>query len=116
MERLSKLLQPDTLKMNVGEPGSIETTFVDYKIPSLTVEMGQAKVWNTSLIDRTVAFVERVVLDLHVTPGYATVELDLTDVYIANILHDTYTKFGGLVERLVGVDDVGGGGDPSAAS
>ncbi|KAF2124786.1 hypothetical protein P153DRAFT_350048, partial [Dothidotthia symphoricarpi CBS 119687] len=106
VSRLAKLLQPDTLKIDVGEPGSIETTFVTHGIPSITVEMGQAKVWNTSLIDRAVAFINRVMLDLHIAPSNATVEPDLSNVYIANTLHDTTTRFGGFVERLVGVDEV----------
>jgi predicted deacylase len=45
------------LKIDVGEPGSIETTFVQNKIPSITVEMGQARMWNVSLIDRVYGFV-----------------------------------------------------------
>lgn len=114
VERLSKLLQPDTLKVDVGEPGSIETTFVDYKIPSLTVEMGQAKIWNNSLIDRTVDFVNRVMVDLKITPSNTTVEPDLSNVYIANTFHDTYTKYGGFVERLVQVDEPVTKGQPIA--
>ncbi|KAL1598250.1 hypothetical protein SLS59_006934 [Nothophoma quercina] len=114
VERLSKLLQPDTLKIDVGEPGSIETTFVDYKIPSLTVEMGQAKIWNNSLIHRTVDFVNRVLVDLRITPSNTTVEPDLTNVFIANTFHDTYTKYGGFVERLVEVDEPVTKGQPIA--
>jgi predicted deacylase len=106
VERLSKLLQPDTLKIDPGEPGSIETTFVDYGIPSLTVEMGQAKVWNTSLINRVVDFVNRVMIDLSMTPSNETVEPDLSNVYIVNTFHSTPTQYGGFVETLVGVDEI----------
>lgn len=114
VERLSKLLQPDTLKVDVGEPGSIETTFVSNGIPSLTVELGQPKIWNTSLIDRAVDFVNRVLVDLHITPSNETVEPDLTNVYIANTIHTTYTKYGGFVERLVEVDEPVAKGQPIA--
>lgn len=93
------------MKIDPGEPGSIETTFVDYQIPAITVEMGQAKVWNNSLIDRTVDFVNRVLVDLKITPSNATVEPDLTNVYIANTFHETYTQYGGFVQRLVEVDE-----------
>jgi predicted deacylase len=105
VERLAKLLQPDTLKIDPGEPGSIETTFVSYEVPSITVEMGQAKVWNASLIDRTVDFVNRVMVDLHMLPSNETVEPDLSAVYIANTFHDTFSQYGGFVERLVAVDE-----------
>lgn len=107
VERLAKLLQPDILKIDVGEPGSIETTFVDYKIPSLTVEMGEAKVWNTSLVDRVYDYVNRVMDDLRITPSNTTeiYQPDLSRTYIANTFHDSPAKYGGFVERLVQVDE-----------
>ncbi|KAF2728056.1 hypothetical protein EJ04DRAFT_569829 [Polyplosphaeria fusca] len=107
VERLAKLLQPDTLKIDVGEPGSIETTFVGNQIPSITVEMGQAKVWNASLIDRVYDFVNRVLDDLRITPSHTTgvYQPDLSKTYIATTFHDTYSTYGGFVERLVGVDE-----------
>ena len=114
VERLAKLLQPDTLKIDVGEPGSIETTFVDYGIPSLTVEMGEARVWNTSLIDRVVAYVDRVMIDLAMTPSNATVEPDLSNTYMITTFHDTYTQHGGFVEMLVAVDQPVSKGQPIA--
>ncbi|KAH8728231.1 hypothetical protein GQ44DRAFT_724751 [Phaeosphaeriaceae sp. PMI808] len=114
VERLAKLLQPDTLKIDPGEPGSIETTFVLNKIPSITVEMGQAKVWNNSLIDRAFDFVNRVMVDLKITPSNDTVEPDLSKVYIATTFHDSYSQVGGFVERLVGVDEPVKKGQPIA--
>lgn len=114
VERLAKLLQPDTLKIDPGEPGSIETTFVRAKVPSITVEMGQAKVWNNSLIDRTVDFVNRVMVDLKLVPSNMTVEPDLSKTYIATTFHDTWSQYGGFVERLVGVDEPVTKGQPIA--
>jgi hypothetical protein len=114
VERLAKLLQPDTLKIDPGEPGSIETTFVDYGIPALTVEMGQAKIWNNSLIDRVVDYVNRVMVDLKITPTNATVEPDLSKTYVINTFHDTWSQYGGFVERLIGVDEQVTKGQPIA--
>jgi len=102
------------LKIDPGEPGSIETTFVDYKVPSITVEMGLAKVWNNSLIDRVVDFVNRVMVDLKINPSNGTVEPDLSRVYIATTFHDTWSQYGGFVERLVGVDEPLAKGQPIA--
>jgi predicted deacylase len=104
VERLAKLLQPDTLKIDPGEPGSIETTFIRSKIPAITVEMGQAKQWNTSLIDRSFAFINRVLLDLKIVPSNTTVEPDLSQTYIVTTFHDSVTRYGGFIERLVEVD------------
>lgn len=68
--------------------------------------MGEARVWNTSLIDRTVDFVNRVLVDLKITPSNETVEPDLSNTYIATTFHDTYTQYGGFVERLVAIDEM----------
>jgi hypothetical protein len=107
VERLAKLLQPDTLKIDVGEPGSIETTFVVNEIPSITVEMGLAKVWNGSLIDRVYSFVNRVLDDLKIIPSNSTeiYQPDLSQTYIATTFHDSPSTYGGFVEQLVIVDE-----------
>lgn len=76
--------------------------------------MGQAKIWNNSLIDRTVDFVNRVLIDLSIVPSNTTVEPDLSNVYIANTFHDTKTQYGGFVERLVDVDQLVTKGQPIA--
>jgi hypothetical protein len=116
VERLAKLLQPDTLKIDPGEPGSIETTFVDNSIPSITVEMGLAKVWNASLIDRVYDFVNRVLDDLSIVPSNSTESYvpDLSKTYIANTFHDSISKYGGFVEQLVTVDEPVTKGQPIA--
>lgn len=114
VERLSKLLQPDTLKVDPGEPGSIETAFVDHGIPAITVEMGQAKLWNYTMIERTVDFVNRVLVDLSIVPSNSTIEPDLSNTYIANTFHETTSQYGGFVERLVGVDEPVTKGQPIA--
>ncbi|KAF2010798.1 hypothetical protein BU24DRAFT_377465 [Aaosphaeria arxii CBS 175.79] len=107
VERLSKLLQPDTLKIDPGEKGSIETTFVENKIPSITVEMGLAKFWNETLIDRVFDFVNRVMDDLHIIPSNATepYQPDLSNTYIINTFEDTHSTYGGFVEQLVHAND-----------
>ncbi|KAF2194823.1 hypothetical protein K469DRAFT_734500 [Zopfia rhizophila CBS 207.26] len=108
VEKLAKLLQPDTLKIDPGEPGSIETTFVENGIPSITVEMGLAKIWNTSLIDRGFDFVNRVMADLRIIPLNSTESYrpDLSRTYIATTFHSMPSKYGGFVERLVLVDEM----------
>ncbi|KAF2642042.1 hypothetical protein P280DRAFT_291505 [Massarina eburnea CBS 473.64] len=116
VERLAKLLQPDILKIDTGEPGSIETTYVRNKIPAITVEMGGAKVWNASLIDRVYDFVNRVMVDLHIAPSNSTsaYEPDLSKTYMATTFHDSYSTYGGFVERLVEVDEPVTKGQPIA--
>ncbi|EON61136.1 hypothetical protein W97_00347 [Coniosporium apollinis CBS 100218] len=109
VERLAKLLQPNTIKIDPGEPGSIETTFVSAGIPSITVEMGAAKEWRVSLINRAVDFIGRVMEDLAILPassasGGAAYVPDLSQTYIITTFEGLASNFGGFVEPLVGVD------------
>jgi len=83
-------------------------------IPSITVEMGAAKVWNVSQINRVYDFVNRVMVDLKITPTNATVEPDLSKVYIINTFHDSWSQYGGFVEQLVSVDEPVTKGQPIA--
>lgn len=108
VERLAKLLQPTPWKIDPGEPGSIETTFVDYKVPAITVEIGIAKTWIPELINRTYEYVFRVMEDLRILPmanNTVPYEPDLSNTYIGTTLEGLPSTYGGFVESLVNWDD-----------
>ncbi|RYP51501.1 hypothetical protein DL768_003185 [Monosporascus sp. mg162] len=118
VERMAKLLEPDVLKIDAGEPGSIETTFVRHGIPAVTVELGAARQWNTSIIDRGVAFLERLLVDLDILPREEDdgkpYEPDLSRTFTGNVFHGLVSRFGGFVEPLVDVLDEVVAGQPVA--
>lgn len=64
--RLAQLVQPDIIKIDPGEPGSIETTFVSNQIPAITLELGPPSIWNRSYIGRATDFVFRLLVDLRI--------------------------------------------------
>ncbi|KAF2836335.1 hypothetical protein M501DRAFT_939837 [Patellaria atrata CBS 101060] len=114
VERIANLLQPDILKIDAGEPGSIETTFVDYGIPAVTVEIGSAKVWRKDYIERTLDFFDRLLVDLALLPSNSSEPYtpDLSETYIGTVFHSLPALYGGFVETLVNVlDDVDQGQD-----
>lgn len=78
--------------------------------------MGEAKIWNTTLIDRVYNFVNRVLDDLRIVPSNGTeaYEPDVSNTYIINTFHDSPSRYGGLVERLVEVDEPLTKGQPIA--
>lgn len=65
--RLAQLVRPDIIKIDPGEAGSIETTFVQNGIPAITLELGPPSVWNKSFISRATDFVFRLLADLRMT-------------------------------------------------
>lgn len=81
VQRLIELAQPDIIKIDPGEPGSIETTWVDNSIPAITLEIGAPKQWSEEFIQRSQNYISRLLNDLEMLPGSSTPEVDLTNTY-----------------------------------
>lgn len=105
VQRMAELLAPDMIKIDPGEPGSIETTWIEHGIPAITVETGPANLWNKTLINRTVEFAFRLMEDLQMTSAVENniVEPDLSNTFIATNFSSTSTMFSGWVETDVDV-------------
>lgn len=110
-ERLATLTQADIIKIDPGEPGSIETTWVENKIPAITLELGPGISWNQTLITRGYDFIFRLLRDLHILPSTgAPITPDLSQTFIATNRINVPTTKAGWAEPLVGVlEDVAKG-------
>lgn len=110
-ERLATLTQADIIKIDPGETGSIETTWVDNKIPAITLELGPGVNWNQTLITRGYDFIFRLLRDLHILPSTgAPFTPNLSQTFIATNRVDVPTTKAGWAEPLVGVlEDVAEG-------
>ncbi|KAF4556246.1 Hypothetical protein D9617_1g081220 [Elsinoe fawcettii] len=109
VERLAKLTGADVIKIDPGEPGSVETTFVRAGVPAITLEIGAPRQWRQTLIDRSVAYVERVLQDMAILPApEGGVQLpDLSETFIGTDFGGPGATAGGFAETLVDVlDDV----------
>lgn len=84
VQRLAELAQPDIIKIDPGEPGSIETTWVRAGVPAITLEIGPAKSWNKTLITRSEEFVWRLLEDLQMLPANASVPAETASVGLEN--------------------------------
>ncbi|GIZ47926.1 hypothetical protein CKM354_001100200 [Cercospora kikuchii] len=106
VQRIAELLQPDMIKIDPGEPGSIETTWVQAGVPAITVETGPANNWNRTLIQRTVDFAFRLMDDLQMTGGEVP-QPDLSQTFIATNFTNPRTNFSGWIDMDIAVlDDV----------
>lgn len=116
-ERLATLTQADIIKIDPGEPGSIETEWVQNKIPAITLELGPGVSWNHKMITRGFDFVFRLLHDLHLLPSTtatgdeaAPIVPDLSRTFIATNRVNVPSTKSGWAEPLVGVlDDVAKG-------
>lgn len=112
VQALAELAYPDVIKIDPGEPGSVETTFVVNGIPAITLEIGPAKRWNSDLIDRSEAFIYRLLADIGIvgqneSTTLGAVEGDLSATYKAKNVTSVTASTSGWVNMTVGVlDDV----------
>lgn len=106
-KRLSELIGADTLKVDPGEPGSLETTFVEAGIPAITLEIARAKVWQEEYIQRSYDFVLRALAEWQIIPraGVPPIPQEV-DTYageaFASVVPSTH---GGFYKPLVKVLD-----------
>lgn len=84
VQRLAELAEPDIIKIDPGEPGSIETTFVRSGVPAITLEIGPAKTWNQTLIRRSEEFVWRLLDDLSMLPENYTAPAETDSIGLEN--------------------------------
>ncbi|KAK5946753.1 hypothetical protein PMZ80_000896 [Knufia obscura] len=89
VQRLAELAQPDHIKIDPGEPGSIETTWVDFGVPAITLEIGPAKNWNQTLIKRSEEFIWRLLDDLAMLPGNYTAPPETVSIGLENTYKGT---------------------------
>lgn len=122
-ERLATLTQADIIKIDPGEPGSIETEWVQNKIPAITLELGPGVSWNHDMITRGYDFVFRLLHDLYLLSSSKTtadgndgdepappITPDLSRTYIATNRVNIPATQPGWAQPLVGVlDDVAKG-------
>lgn len=84
VQQLAELAQPDIIKIDPGEPGSIETTWVRAGVPAITLEIGPAKNWNQTLIRRSEEFVWRLLDDLSMLPENYTAPQETVSIGLEN--------------------------------
>lgn len=55
VQTLAELFPADQIKKDPGEPGSVETTFIEKKIPAITVEVGSPRIFEQDMYERGLA-------------------------------------------------------------
>lgn len=54
IKKMAELLDADVVKLDNGEPGSVETSFVNIGIPSITFELGSSETVQPEIVNRAV--------------------------------------------------------------
>lgn len=107
IRRLAELSEADVIKIDSGEKGTIETSFVKQGIPAVTFELGSPKMWDPVIISRGEKYMYRLMQDLRMLPSNGSVNPDLSKTFIADTRTDVENEHAGFAEYLVKqLDDV----------
>lgn len=103
VRRLAELTEADVIKIDPGDEGTIETTWVQRGTRSITLEVGPAKAWSSPLIARSVEYLFRLLGDLGMTsdgePGGYVPQLDNT--YIGTNFTSVTPSYSGWVNMTI---------------
>ncbi|BEV71879.1 MULTISPECIES: succinylglutamate desuccinylase/aspartoacylase family protein [unclassified Paludibacterium] len=101
---MAKLIPADQIKLDPGEPGSAETTFDENKVPAITMEIGQAKLYETALIEKSYIGVMNVLVANHMLPGKLGKTSREAKTYFGNDMTSVRAEVGGFAEVLVALN------------
>ncbi len=99
--KIADAINPDVIKYDPGEKGTVETEFDRIKIPAVTFEIGRAKLFQEDLIDRAVGGVGRAMVAFDMLPAPLAKPAELTKPFIGNETTSITASTGGFVELHV---------------
>lgn len=101
VRRLAELLNPDSIKLDPGVKGSIETSFVAAGVPAVTFELAAPERFQPEVIARAVAGLQNVMADLGMIDGKAVIR----PAFVGTKNHEVILERGGWVRALVRTGD-----------
>lgn len=100
--KMAKLTGADIIKMDNGEKGSVETSFVEKGIPAITFELGSAERVQPEIVERGVQGVLNNLIDSGTLSGKVEIK---NKSFIGNNWNRLRTEKGGYVESKVKIND-----------
>ena len=105
VQRLAELIPADQIKADPGSRGNVEGEFVFNKIPAITLEMGNGRVYEPERIDRSVEGVRNVLIDMKMLDGKMGRTAKDYGTFIGNDMTSVRATRGGYAEILVKIGD-----------
>lgn len=100
--KMAKLTDADIIKMDSGEKGSVETSFVEKGIPAITFELGSAERVQPEIVERGVQGVLNNLIDSGTLSGKIKIK---NKSFIGNNWNRLRADRGGYVESNVKIND-----------
>ncbi|GKX52430.1 M14 family metallopeptidase [Budvicia aquatica] len=102
---IAELFPADQIKKDPGEPGSVETSFIEAGIAAITVELGVPRLYQQDMITRGIQGSQNVLAHYKVIDKKIEDTAESRKAYIGNEMTSIGAKTGGFADILVNIGD-----------
>ncbi len=110
--RMAELVQPDVIKLDKGEKGTVENELVPAGVPAITFELGAPGVFDAATVARAVAGLRNLMTEMAMLPG--KVRAPAAPPFTGNDLVNVSSLRGGWATALAPLGSLVGKGQPLA--
>ena len=96
--RIAEAINPDIIKYDLGEKGSVETEFDRINIPAVMFEIGRPRLFQQDLIQRAVSGIGRVMVAFDMLPRTAATRIPIAKLNVENETISIRASVGGFVD------------------
>lgn len=104
-ERLARQFPADHIIFDNGDDGTVENTFDDDDVPSITLEIGGGRQFQEEYVNRAVEGIQNVLVELKMIEGEKRRTAKEYDTYIGYETDSIYAEMCGYAEVLVNIGD-----------
>lgn len=105
IKTMAELIPADQIKIDEGEKGTVETTFVEHGIPAITIEIGAARSYQSEYINRTLEGIKNILNHLQILNCPLGRIAASYGSFIGNQMHSVKAATGGYAEVKVNLGD-----------
>ncbi len=110
---IAEAIAPDTIRLDPGEPGTVENEMVPAGVPAITLELGRPEIWDDAMNTRTYGGILRVMAQMQMIPT-SQAPAAIATPFVANKQDEIRSPHGGWMRLLVGLNDRVLAGQPVA--
>ncbi len=111
---IAAIINPDIIKIDTGEAGTVENEMVRDGVPAITLEIGHPLIFDAAMNGRAMAGIRRVMRHLGMIGDGAGPSAASAPAFLANKQDVVRTTRGGWARLLVGLNDAVTQGQPVA--
>lgn len=101
---MAELIPADQIKMDPGQKGTVETTFIEHNIPAITLEIGAPKKYQKDLIDRSLVGINNILINYKILNGKIGATSKTQKTFIGNETIGVPARAGGFTELMTGLN------------